>query len=46
MGFCYLVDWKQRIRWAGIGYATPAELEALDRCLEELLDRVQAGVKE
>ncbi len=39
LGFVYLLDQEQRIRWAGGGLAEPEEVASLTSCTGVLLDR-------
>ncbi|KZV95867.1 hypothetical protein EXIGLDRAFT_609999 [Exidia glandulosa HHB12029] len=39
VGYVFLLDPQQRIRWAGSAFATPAERDSLRRCAGVLLDR-------
>ncbi|KAI9219231.1 ATP10 protein-domain-containing protein [Blastocladiella britannica] len=41
IGWVYLVDAKGRVRWRAHGIAEAAELEALGRCTQELLNESQ-----
>ena len=41
VGYVYLVDPAGKIRWAGCGFATPEEREALRRGVAVLLGRVK-----
>ncbi|GAA5983212.1 hypothetical protein JCM11641_006852 [Rhodosporidiobolus odoratus] len=39
VGYTFLVDWNKKIRWAGCGWATVDEEEALRRCSHVLVER-------
>lgn len=43
VGYVFLVDWDRRIRWAGCGWATVAEEEALRKCAWVLIERLKAN---
>jgi hypothetical protein len=43
VGYIYLVDQHAKIRWAGCGFATPEEREALRRGVAVLLGRAKEG---
>ena len=43
VGYIYLVDSQAKIRWAGCGFATPEEREALRRGVAVLLGRAKEG---
>ena len=44
VGYVYLVDENVKIRWAGCADAAPEEREALLRCTDVLLKRLDAKV--
>lgn len=41
VGYVFLVDWERRIRWAGCGFATLDEEEALRKCSHVLVNRLK-----
>ncbi|BGP15963.1 hypothetical protein JCM10213_004778 [Rhodosporidiobolus nylandii] len=41
VGSVFLVDWNGKIRWAGCGWATVEEEEALRRCSHVLVERLK-----
>ncbi|GAA5857454.1 hypothetical protein JCM8547_009281 [Rhodosporidiobolus lusitaniae] len=43
VGNVFLVDWNRKIRWAGCGWATLDEEEALRRCAHVLVERFKQG---
>ncbi|BGP00416.1 Mitochondrial ATPase complex subunit atp10 [Rhodotorula toruloides] len=43
VGYVFLVDWRKKIRWAGCGWATVEEEEALRRCAHVLTQRLKQG---
>lgn len=43
VGYVFLLDRRQRVRWAGCGFASPAERDALMRCAGVLLEREGAA---
>ena len=47
VGYLYLVDWQNRIRWAGVGFAEEGgkELAGLRTCVSVLIDRLKKGVE-
>jgi mitochondrial ATPase complex subunit ATP10 len=42
IGYTFLVDDKLRVRWAGCGDAKGEEAEGLDKCVRQLLERLEA----
>ena len=44
-GYAYLVDAQNRVRWRGCGLARPADLMALRRATEALLDEAAPAVR-
>ncbi|EJD51219.1 hypothetical protein AURDEDRAFT_99338 [Auricularia subglabra TFB-10046 SS5] len=46
VGYVFLLDKRQRVRWAGCGFASPAERDALMRCAGVLLEREGAPVSD
>ena len=45
VGYVFLVDSNAKIRWAGAGWSTVEEEEALRKCALVLMKRFKAGVK-
>ena len=45
VGYVFLVDSNAKIRWAGAGWATVEEEEALRKCALVLMKRSKAGLR-